>query len=215
MTKIRVLILTVLTSLTLVTTVTSQTTKINQARPNTTLVTPTVTLSSSTTTISEAGGTSTITATLSQATDKPVLVDFSVGGTAKNTADYKTNFSHYGLPAISAGGNGDGSGANQLSGPNGIFIDKQKNLYVADVFNNRIQKWSYGATTGQTIATASGSPVAVFVDSLGNMYVVERYNHRVQKWTPGASVGVTVAGGNGQGSSANQLTYPQSVYVDK
>ena len=115
MAKIRVLILTVLTSLTLVAPVTSQTIKTKQARPNSTLVTPTVTLSSSATNIAENGGTATITATLSAATDKDVYIDFSTGGTSTNKDDYKITFPHYAQPKVVAGGNGEGSDPNLCS----------------------------------------------------------------------------------------------------
>ncbi|WP_165372120.1 FG-GAP-like repeat-containing protein [Emticicia agri] len=197
----------------LATTVASQNIKTNQARPNSTLITPTVTLSSTTTNVSENGGIATITATLSAATNKDVYIDFSIGGTSTNKVDYKITFPHYAQPKVVAGGNGEGSASNQLYIPSGIFVDNQKKVYVADAGNSRIQKWAYGATTGQT--HLSSGVTGIFIDSLGNTYVADRYNHRVQKWTPGASVGVTVAGGNGQGTAANQLTYPQSVYVDK
>jgi len=49
------------------------------------------------------------------------------------------------LPAgqsfIVAGGNGNGSAANQLYVPCGIYLDKDGNIYIADKGNNRVQKW--------------------------------------------------------------------------
>lgn len=214
MTKIRVLLLTVLTSLILVTPVTSQTKKSNQTRQNTALATPTVTLSKSVNTISEAGGTATITATLSQATDKDVFIDFSLSGTAKHNADYEVDFLKKETARIVAGGNGEGSNNNQLNRAGDIFVDNQGNLFIADYLNQRIQKWAIGAKTGQTVATST-DPTAIHVDSLGNLYILERLNNRVQKWAPGASAGVTVAGGNGEGNAANQLNYPNDLFVDK
>ena len=41
-----------------------------------------------------------------------------------------------------AGGNGEGSAANQLSLPRGITLDSSGNLYIADTGNNRIQKYA-------------------------------------------------------------------------
>ncbi len=40
---------------------------------------------------------------------------------------------------VVAGGNGQGSGANQLSEPYNIVVDAQFNLFVADPGNRRIQ----------------------------------------------------------------------------
>jgi gliding motility-associated-like protein len=117
----------------------------------------------------------------------------------------------------------DGTGANQLNQPGGIFLDAAGNLYIADETNNRVQKWAPGASSGVTVAGGNGagaaanqlsSPAAVFVDGAGNIYVCDYINNRVQKWAPGASSGVTVAGGNGRGAAANQLALPCSVFLD-
>ena len=46
------------------------------------------------------------------------------------------------------------------------------------------------------------------------MYISDKSAHRVVKWKPGANEGVVIAGGNGDGSSDNQLSDPQGVYLD-
>ncbi|CAF4961356.1 unnamed protein product [Rotaria socialis] len=43
---------------------------------------------------------------------------------------------------VIVGGNGWGAGANQLSGPIGLSFDRHGNLYVADTFNSRVQRFS-------------------------------------------------------------------------
>ena len=122
-----------------------------------------------------------------------------------------------------AGGNGEGSAANQLNGPNGIVLDASGFIYVADHENNRIQKWAPGATEGFTVAGGNGEgsaanqlngPNGIALDASGNLYVADEQNHRVQKWVPGSIEGVTVAGGNGKGSAANQLNEPYGVTLD-
>jgi hypothetical protein len=122
-----------------------------------------------------------------------------------------------------AGGNGQGSAANQFDGPSGMVIDGAGNIYVADTFNNRVQEWAPGATAGVTVAGGNGAGSGanqlnqsggVSVDGAGDVYVVDAGNNRVQKWAPGATSGVTVAGGNGAGSGASQLDQPTSVSVD-
>jgi gliding motility-associated-like protein len=122
-----------------------------------------------------------------------------------------------------AGGNGLGSAADQLWDPLNVFSDNSGNLYIADVFNQRIQEWMTGASTGFTVAGGNGAgaaanqfndPYSVFVDPSGNIYVADWLNSRVQKWAPGAASGVTVAGGNGAGAASNQLNLPTNVFVD-
>ena len=55
-----------------------------------------------------------------------------------------------------AGGNGSGTNANQLNTPFGLTLDSNRNVYVADRFNNRIQKF-HNRLTG----TPSDSDVGI------------------------------------------------------
>ena len=43
-----------------------------------------------------------------------------------------------------AGGNGAGSTSEKLSGPWGIYVDANSNLYVVDRGNHRVQFWATG-----------------------------------------------------------------------
>ncbi|CAF2173560.1 unnamed protein product, partial [Rotaria magnacalcarata] len=43
---------------------------------------------------------------------------------------------------VIAGGNGKGAGANQFSYPEGLSFDRHGNLYVADEWNHRVQRFS-------------------------------------------------------------------------
>ena len=43
-----------------------------------------------------------------------------------------------------AGGDKSGDGLNQLSHPQGLYIDDDKTIYVADYANNRIISWKPG-----------------------------------------------------------------------
>jgi gliding motility-associated-like protein len=122
-----------------------------------------------------------------------------------------------------AGSNGYTASANQLSFPIGLALDAAGNLYVADFYSNRIQKWAPGALTGITVAGGNGagsaanqlnSPTAVAIDALGNIYIADQANHRIQKWAPGASSGTTVAGGNGYGFADNQIELPNGLTID-
>ncbi len=93
-----------------------------------------------------------------------------------------------------AGGNGAGSGNNQLNTPNDVWVSKKTgDIYIADSFNHRIQRWSPGATSGVTIAGIAGTsgtdstllnwPVAVALNPNETfLYVSDRYNNRVQRF---------------------------------
>jgi gliding motility-associated-like protein len=122
---------------------------------------------------------------------------------------------------VVAGGNGVGSGLDQLEYPWAIFVDDDGNVYIADVY--RVVKWARGATSGVVVAGNNGfggnanqvgDAAGVYADKAGNVYVLDLYNNRVTRWAPGATSGVTVAGGYGQGSGANQFYYPEGFYVD-
>jgi hypothetical protein len=151
--------------------------------------------------------------------ETPITLQWNLNGAAAQTV----HTTYDGNATTVAGGNGFGGNANQLYSPAGVFVDAAQNVYVADQFNGRVQKWALGATTGVTVAGSStvGSadnqldhPIHVLVDAAGNVYVSDQNNQRVQKWAPGATTGVTVAGGNGQGSAANQLFKPQGIAFD-
>ncbi|CAF4817633.1 unnamed protein product, partial [Rotaria socialis] len=43
---------------------------------------------------------------------------------------------------VIVGGNGEGAGANQFNGPFGLSFDRHSNLYVADHYNHRVQRFS-------------------------------------------------------------------------
>ncbi|CAF4242656.1 unnamed protein product, partial [Adineta steineri] len=89
---------------------------------------------------------------------------------------------------VVAGGNGAGSGTNQLYDPRSIIVDSSGTLYIADANNNRIQRWLQNASSGTTIVggiqgAASDQlyfPETVLFDKYGNLLVSDRYNNRIQ-----------------------------------
>ena len=122
---------------------------------------------------------------------------------------------------------GDGTGASnnhQLNNPNGIFVNGNGTLYIADLRNNRIQRWYRGASAGSRVAGdgTNGSslsqlffPTSVLVDSNEYIYVVQLKHSRVTRWTVNATFGVCIAGCTGVlGAGPNQLNSAQSLAFD-
>lgn len=104
----------------------------------------------------------------------------------------------------------EGTGtAARFGNPNGIAFDASGNMYVADMYNNRIRK----ITKDGTVSTLAGNgtfgfkdtiasqamfkyPSAVAVDAAGNVYVADEYNFRIRKISTNGMV--TTLAGNGQ-----------------
>ncbi len=121
-----------------------------------------------------------------------------------------------------------------FNGPSGIAVDKNGNVYVADVFNHLIRKISpSGAVTtyagnGQAAFADNSNglhasfhfPVDLTVDETGNVFVVDEGNNRIRKITPGGSVS-TFAGSGYTGSfdsrTGEMATFnqPNGIAIDK
>ncbi|CAF0816013.1 unnamed protein product [Adineta steineri] len=92
-----------------------------------------------------------------------------------------------------AGGNGQGQQLNQLNGPQGIFIDKNKNIFIADFWNHRIVEWKYNSNDVQIIAGGNGQgnrmdqldrPTDVIVDEQTHSIIIaDLGNRRVIQWS--------------------------------
>ena len=89
---------------------------------------------------------------------------------------------------VVAGGQGQGSSLKQLSYPQGIFVDRIGNLYVADSLNDRIVRWTKDANEGSIIVDGGNqsnklsNPIGLSFDTENNLYVVDHDNHRIQKF---------------------------------
>jgi len=115
----------------------------------------------------------------------------------------------------------EGSGDGQFNQPQGIAADHKNHkntVYVADTFNNRIQKFS---STG-TFITKWGSegsgdgqfnwPLGVAVDNYGNVYVADSNNNRIQKFN---STGTFITKWGSEGSGDGQFSGLSGIAMDK
>jgi sugar lactone lactonase YvrE len=134
------------------------------------------------------------------------------------------------------GFSGDGGPATsaQLHYPQGVAVDTAGNLFIADLYNNRVRKMTpvgvistvVGGGTqglgdgGPATSVKLNGPYDVAVDAAGNLFIADSQNERIRKVTP-AGVISTVAGngtygfsGDGGLATSAQLNLPDSVAVD-
>ncbi len=156
-----------------------------------------------------------------------------MGTMTGNVADVAVTCAHQSTVSTLAGsspGYADGTGtAAAFDGPQGIAVDSQGNVYVADTYNHKIRKItpagvvstlagsSQGYADGTGAAAQFNSPWGLSVDSQGNVFVADTSNHRIRKITPAGDVS-TLAGGSqgyadGAGAAASFST-PTGVGVD-
>ncbi|HEV2122766.1 MAG TPA: hypothetical protein VGW38_08335, partial [Chloroflexota bacterium] len=115
-----------------------------------------------------------------------------------------------GTPSTAWGAEGNGDG--QFKEPMGVAVDNQGNVYVADTWNHRIQKFD---SSGKFVTKWSGQggfwgPRGIAVDGQGNVYVTDTGNKRIQKFdSSGKFIAQFGTGGAGQG----QLNEPIGLAV--
>jgi sugar lactone lactonase YvrE len=139
----------------------------------------------------------------------------------------------------SSGYNGDGIAATsaELCAPIGLAVDAAGNLYIADVFNDRVRKVAAGTgiittvagngTQGYSgdgaVATSAelDAPSGVVLDSAGNLYIADEGNSRIREVSAGTGIITTVAGNGTPGYSGDtgpatsaELSVPAAVALD-
>ncbi|MDB3901625.1 FG-GAP-like repeat-containing protein, partial [Flavobacteriaceae bacterium] len=114
----------------------------------------------------------TITATIDAVHSKESIIPLTVTGTAELDTDYSVSFKTKGKAGVFHGGNGNGNENNQLRQPEGLALDSDGNLYIADYQNSRIQKvLKSNGEVNTIIDTSPVNPTDIHVDSSGNILV--------------------------------------------
>jgi sugar lactone lactonase YvrE/Tol biopolymer transport system component len=112
---------------------------------------------------------------------------------------------------------------------NGVYVDNQQGLFLADTSNNRIvhlrgidvtiptQGWIYSNLYEEFGTQGSGTnqfnqPQGIFLDAAGHIYIADTGNNRIVRMD-------TMSGGNWtalgtQGSGVKQLSSPTGIFVD-
>ena len=91
-------------------------------------------------------------------------------------------------------GNSDGFGTSaQFRGPTGLTVDVDGNIFIADMFNDRIRKITpagnvstvagstFGFADGQGFAAKFHRPSGISVDPTGNLYITDYFNNKIRK----------------------------------
>ena len=91
-----------------------------------------------------------------------------------------------------AGGHGEGGTTNQLYWPQGLHVDEDDTVIVADYRNHRIVEWKRGDTSGRVLAGGNGEgnrpnqlngPTDVLVDrEIDSLIICDYENRRVTRW---------------------------------
>ncbi|HEV7926887.1 MAG TPA: BACON domain-containing carbohydrate-binding protein [Verrucomicrobiae bacterium] len=75
-----------------------------------------------------------------------------------------------------------------LNQPQGVAVDGVGNVYIADTYNNAIEKWTAADNTLTTLVSSGlAEPQGVAVDSAGNVYIANTFIDAIQVWSPATS----------------------------
>ncbi|MEW6237624.1 MAG: cohesin domain-containing protein [Candidatus Omnitrophota bacterium] len=119
--------------------------------------------------------------------------------------------------------------------PDGVCADAAGNLYIADMYNNRIRMvnpsgiittvagngtYGYSGDGGPATSASFKNPSGVFVEAMGNLYIADSYNSRIRMVNLSGII-TTIAGngtwgysGDGGPAVSASLYIPDGICVD-
>ncbi|PIZ14817.1 hypothetical protein COY52_10975, partial [Candidatus Desantisbacteria bacterium CG_4_10_14_0_8_um_filter_48_22] len=116
------------------------------------------------------------------------VTDYSGNPTTDSESNRIQKFTSDGTFTLKWGGYGSEPG--KFIDPICLAVDKEDNIYVADMGNHRIQKFDNNGTflaSWGTYGTEDGQfvyPNGIAVDSFGNVYISDYFSNRIQGFTP-------------------------------
>lgn len=134
----------------------------------------------------------------------------------------KAKVDNVSVPWIAVAGTGcPGPSSNTLNNPHGIFVDSNFNLYVADTFNDRIQRFALRSSDAITVVGLEASipfrlrrPTGIILDADNYVFVVDSNNHRIIRSLPDGFQCLVGCSGK-SGVTMSQLNKPLMMAFDR
>jgi sugar lactone lactonase YvrE len=155
------------------------------------------------------------------------MVELKTGATSTYAGSGEQDYDGDGQPARQAG----------LTGPSGLALDAEGNLYIADTFCGRVRRVDAATGLISTVAgdgteyryqgvpnefsTGLARPASIALAADGTLYITDSDNHLIRKWNPRSKIITAVAGtgaaqftGDGGPAASCSLNYPFGVALD-
>jgi sugar lactone lactonase YvrE len=162
-----------------------------------------------------------------QSNNRVRKVDAGTGIITTVAGTGETGYTGDGMPATEAG----------ISGPSGLTLGPDGELYIADTFSGRIRRVDPATGIISTVAgdggeyrfsglpnefsTSLSRPYGIALDAAGNLLITDSDSHLIRRWdrkkkiiTRLAGSGQAQFGGDGGDPLAGSLNYPFGVLVD-